>query len=68
MKRILAAILAIGLVVPAFAAELGDDGLYKPSWLRDTFKDLPEDIAASVKANPDAWSVKYTDYDWALNE
>lgn len=28
-----------------FAAELGDDGLYKASWMRDTFKDLGEDLA-----------------------
>lgn len=30
---------------PAFAVELGDDGLHKPDWLRDTFKDLREDLA-----------------------
>lgn len=28
----------------AFAAELGDDGLHKASWMRDTFKDLGEDL------------------------
>jgi thioredoxin-related protein len=27
------------------AAELGDDGLHKPDWLRETFKDLREDLA-----------------------
>lgn len=27
------------------AAELGDDGLHKPAWLRETFKDLREDLA-----------------------
>ena len=26
------------------AAELGDDGLHKQSWIRDTFKDLREDL------------------------
>ncbi|NCX28319.1 MAG: thioredoxin [Rhodobacterales bacterium] len=26
------------------AAELGDDGLHKQSWMRDTFKDLREDL------------------------
>ncbi len=28
----------------AFAAELGDDGLHKAPWIRDTFKDLREDL------------------------
>ena len=30
------------LVAPvlAFAAEIGDDGLHKQTWMRDTFKDL----------------------------
>ncbi len=27
------------------AATLGDDGLHKPTWLRETFKDLREDLA-----------------------
>lgn len=31
--------------LPALAAPLGDDGLHKPDWLRDTFKDLAEDLA-----------------------
>ena len=31
--------------LPALAAPLGDDGLHKPDWLRDTFKDLSEDLA-----------------------
>lgn len=31
--------------MPLWAAELGDDGLHKPDWLRDTFKDLREDLA-----------------------
>lgn len=28
----------------AYAAELGDDGLHKTAWMRDTFKDLSEDL------------------------
>lgn len=32
-------------VSTALAVELGDDGLHKPEWLRDTFKDLREDLA-----------------------
>ena len=27
-----------------FSAELGDDGLHKQNWMRDTFKDLREDL------------------------
>ncbi len=29
----------------AGAAEMGDDGLHKTDWMRDTFKDLREDFA-----------------------
>ena len=38
------AALMIGLAVPVHAAELGDDGLHKTPWMRDTFKDLREDL------------------------
>ncbi|WP_417269575.1 thioredoxin family protein [Celeribacter sp.] len=41
--------IAAGLValsgLPAFAQELGDDGLHKAPWQRETFKDLREDLA-----------------------
>ena len=30
--------------VSAFAVQIGDDGLHKQSWMRDTFKDLREDL------------------------
>ena len=45
MKRIailFASLLA--LTLPLHAAELGDDGLHKAPWMRDTFKDLSEDL------------------------
>ena len=44
MKRVLSVLIAclIGGVVSA--AELGDDGLHKTPWMRDTFKDLREDL------------------------
>jgi thioredoxin-related protein len=29
----------------ALAADLGEDGLHKAPWMRDTFKDLSEDLA-----------------------
>ena len=46
MKRLLTTLAAlIALSLPAMAVELGDDGLHKPTWLRDTFKDLSEDLA-----------------------
>lgn len=46
MKAILGALIlfaagALGLP----AAEMGDDGLHKAHWMRDTFKDLAEDLA-----------------------
>lgn len=45
MKRLITGcIVLIALVIPAFASELGDDGLHKASWMRDTFKDLSEDL------------------------
>ncbi|EAP75539.1 SoxW family protein [Roseovarius nubinhibens] len=44
-----AALLALGLTTAlpttAAAVELGDDGLHKTDWMRDTFKDLREDLA-----------------------
>jgi thioredoxin-related protein len=33
------------LSAPGFAGEIGDDGLHKEPWMRDTFKDLREDLA-----------------------
>ncbi len=36
---------ALLTATPIFAADLGDDGLHKPDWLRDTFKDLREDLS-----------------------
>jgi thioredoxin-related protein len=32
------------IALPLWAAELGDDGLHKAPWMRDTFKDLREDL------------------------
>ncbi len=45
MKRLIFAILAVFIAASAQAVEMGDDGLHKPDWLRDTFKDLQEDYA-----------------------
>jgi thioredoxin-related protein len=44
MKKLLSLIALIAFISPAFAAELGDDGLHKEPWFRDTFKDLREDL------------------------
>src|SRR6056297_905102 len=38
-----AAALTLGLA-PLGAAEIGDDGLHKPDWLRLTFNDMAEDL------------------------
>ncbi|MEL7115904.1 MAG: thioredoxin family protein [Pseudomonadota bacterium] len=44
MTRIFAIVTALALALPGMAAELGDDGLHKTAWMRDTFKDLSEDL------------------------
>lgn len=41
----LGALSAVLLALPAAAATIGDDGLHKTAWMRDTFKDLGEDLA-----------------------
>lgn len=45
MTRLFATLAALAFAVTAHAAELGDDGLHKTDWMRDTFKDLSEDLA-----------------------
>ena len=45
MTRLFATLAALVLALPLAAAELGDDGLHKTAWMRDTFKDLTEDLA-----------------------
>lgn len=44
MIRVFAFVLAALAAFPALAAEIGDDGLHKAPWMRDTFKDLSEDL------------------------
>ncbi len=44
MKQLLA-VLCLLIAMPAAASELGDDGLHKAAWMRDTFLDLSEDLA-----------------------
>lgn len=44
MRTLIAGLAAFLLAVPLSAAELGDDGLHKTAWMRDTFKDLNEDL------------------------
>ena len=48
MKQFILACLAICFSTTLLAAELGDDGLHKPDWFRETFKDLPEDYAEAA--------------------
>ncbi|MBC6443423.1 MAG: thioredoxin fold domain-containing protein [Rhodobacteraceae bacterium] len=45
MNRLTAILFAILCATQVAAAELGDDGLHKAPWMRDTFKDLAEDLA-----------------------
>ncbi|PWR02250.1 thioredoxin [Meridianimarinicoccus roseus] len=45
MKNLIATVgLAVSLALPSPAAELGDDGLHKAAWMRETFLDLREDL------------------------
>lgn len=45
MKHIVLAFVACLIAGHVHAAEIGDDGLYKAAWMRDTFKDLGEDLS-----------------------
>ncbi|MCZ4352745.1 thioredoxin family protein [Roseovarius aestuarii] len=45
MTRLFAVMIMCLLPVFGVAAEKGDDGLHKAPWMRDTFKDLKEDLA-----------------------
>lgn len=45
MRIVMAAFAALMLAMPVNAAQMGDDGLHKTEWMRDTFKDLREDLA-----------------------
>jgi thioredoxin-related protein len=45
MTRVTTALAALAVALPAWAVEIGDDGLHKTPWMRDTFKDLSEDLA-----------------------
>lgn len=44
MRYLLILAVLIASLMPAAAVEIGDDGLHKPTWLRETFKDLREDL------------------------
>ncbi|TNE37506.1 thioredoxin family protein [Roseovarius sp.] len=44
MKRFLTILAALCLAWPVMAVELGDDGLHKTDWMRETFMDLREDL------------------------
>lgn len=48
MRRIAGLVIAFALSLPVAgplaAAEMGDDGLHKTAWMRDTFRDLSEDL------------------------
>lgn len=46
MRKLLALCMAAALLATGVAAsDLGDDGLHKAPWMRDTFKDLSDDLA-----------------------
>lgn len=48
LNHVMRAVAVVGLLaLPSLSAafEIGDDGLHKTDWMRDTFKDLREDLA-----------------------
>ena len=45
MRRLIAVLLLVSFGSVGQAGQIGDDGMYKESWMRDTFKDLREDLA-----------------------
>jgi hypothetical protein len=53
---------------PIFRSERNDFGANQEKLLLFISRFLPEDTAAVIKANPRAWRIHYTDYDWDLNE
>ena len=44
MRKLLLTLFAVVFATSVHAVELGDDGLHKTDWMRDTFKDLSEDL------------------------
>ena len=47
MRKFMAAVLLAlaAMSLPGLAANVGDDGLHKSPWMRETFLDLREDLA-----------------------
>ena len=51
IPRILMTAALVALAAPAWAeVPMGDDGLHKPDWLKDSFKDLRDDAAEAAAA------------------
>ena len=48
MRHLILTLIAAVFAVAVNAAEMGDDGLHKADWMRDTFKDLQEDAAEAA--------------------
>lgn len=45
MRHLIAVLLLVSVGSVMQAGQIGDDGMYKESWMRNTFKDLREDLA-----------------------
>lgn len=43
-KFLTAAVTGLALALPLAAAPLGDDGLHKPDWIVETFRDMRDDL------------------------
>lgn len=45
MRIFISLLIVVFMGLPAMAVEMGDDGLHKAPWMRETFKDMAEDLA-----------------------
>lgn len=48
MRYLVTALIGLLFATQVGAVEVGDDGLHKAPWMRDTFKDLSEDLAEAT--------------------
>ncbi len=47
MRLLVSTLMILFVASMGWAAELGDDGLHKTVWMRNTFKDMREDLASA---------------------
>lgn len=58
----------IAYISPVFGWFKADFGARKEAVLRYISKFAPPDVKDILQANPEQWKIRYTSYDWSLNE